>query len=211
MELMQRRRLLFLTQRVLPSAYQRVEYIEGTGTQYIDSGIECTSDLAVEFAFVVSTTANMSLAGGIDTTAPLFRHHCSPYADYMYSMAITTDGIPAVKNPSANVVYHIYVDPADGVYRFKGTDYDESGSFAPLAARTTGRNYGILARISQTGAIQSRPSKIYYFKFWRNQKMIGDFVPCYRKSDDVAGMYDFVTKTFFTNAGTGTIGVGPDV
>lgn len=207
---MLRRRMLFSSQNVLPAEYQRVEYIEGTGTQYIDSGIECTSDLAVEFEFSVSTTVNMALAGGINTTSPLFRHHASPYADYMYSLAIATDGIPSVASPNIDTVYNIYVDPVAGTYKFTGDNYNESGTFTPLTARTTGRNYGIMARISQTGAIQSRPNRIYYFKFYRDGQLIGDFIPCYRKSDNAAGMYDFVTKTFFANAGTGTIGVGPD-
>jgi hypothetical protein len=37
------------------------------------------------------------------------------------------------------------------------------------------------------------------------------FVPCYRKSDNVAGIYDLYTSTFYVNNGTGTFVVGPDV
>ena len=35
--------------------------------------------------------------------------------------------------------------------------------------------------------------------------------PCYRKADNVAGMYDIVNNTFLTNAGTGSFILGPDV
>lgn len=35
--------------------------------------------------------------------------------------------------------------------------------------------------------------------------------PCYRKSDNVAGMYDIVNDIFYTSAGTGTFIVGADV
>lgn len=38
-----------------------------------------------------------------------------------------------------------------------------------------------------------------------------EFVPCYRKSDGEIGMYDTVSKTFYTNAGTGTFLKGADV
>ena len=39
--------------------------------------------------------------------------------------------------------------------------------------------------------------------------VIRNFIPCYRKSDDEAGMYDLVSGKFYTNAGTGTFEVGP--
>lgn len=38
-----------------------------------------------------------------------------------------------------------------------------------------------------------------------------DFVPCYRKSDNEPGLYDVVNNIFYTNEGTGSFGVGPDV
>lgn len=40
---------------------------------------------------------------------------------------------------------------------------------------------------------------------------IMELIPCYRKSDLVAGMYDLVNNVFYTNVGTGEFIVGPDV
>ena len=37
------------------------------------------------------------------------------------------------------------------------------------------------------------------------------FIPCYRKSDNVIGLYDLVEGTFYTNSGTGTFTKGSDV
>lgn len=201
----------------LPSAYQRVEYISGTGTQYIDSGIECTSDLAVDFAFSVSTSVGNALTGGVNTVSPAFRHHAAPASygayNYMYSLTYGSDTIPtSIAAPQLDTRYHVVIDPSTWTYLFEGDNYHEQGSITPIPLNlTTGRNYGILGRISQTGAIQSRPNQTYYFRFYRNGRLIGDFIPCYRKSDSEAGMYDLVTDRFFTNAGTGTIGVGPNV
>jgi len=36
-------------------------------------------------------------------------------------------------------------------------------------------------------------------------------VACYRKADNVPGFYDIVNSVFYTNIGTGTFGIGPDV
>ena len=54
-------------------------------------------------------------------------------------------------------------------------------------------------------------ARIYQLKFTVNGIVEADFVPCYRKSDNVAGMYDLIGKQFLTNAGTGTFTVGADI
>ena len=49
------------------------------------------------------------------------------------------------------------------------------------------------------------------FKVTRDNVEILNFVPCYRKSDGIVGMYDTVSKTFFTNTGTDAFTKGADV
>lgn len=214
-----RRRLMAEKTFFVPPEYQRVEYITGDGSSYIDTGIECISDLTVDFVFSVSTTEQKAMCGGINQNTPLFRHHGLPYKFgkgniYMYNYAPSgADIIPTnIAEPQLDTWYHIIIDPTAGTYLFEGENYYESGTFTPPAtARTTGRGYGILARISQAGAIQGRPCKFKTFKFKRRGILLGYFVPVYRKTDNVAGMYDAVTQAFFANAGSGTIGVGPNV
>lgn len=47
-----------------------------------------------------------------------------------------------------------------------------------------------------------------YLQITQGTSVIHDYVPCYRKADNVAGLYDLVTGTFLTNAGSGTFAVG---
>jgi len=65
-----------------------------------------------------------------------------------------------------------------------------------------GRNY--------SGAVALSAMKLYSFAI-RGQNNNHNLVPCYHKTDNVAGMYDLATSTFLTNNGTGTFIVGPDV
>ena len=44
--------------------------------------------------------------------------------------------------------------------------------------------------------------KIYEFKLYDNDILVRNFIPCYRKIDNVPGMYDVVNGVFYTNAGT---------
>ena len=50
---------------------------------------------------------------------------------------------------------------------------------------------------------------IYYAKIWNNDVLVRNFIPAKRNSDNVFGMYDTVTNTFFTNQGTGDFIAGP--
>ena len=68
--------------------------------------------------------------------------------------------------------------------------------------------FGINYNQNYTGPLTA---KIYFAKFMVFNEIIRHFIPCYRKSDNVAGMYDLVSGEFYTNAGTGEFIVGPKV
>jgi len=54
--------------------------------------------------------------------------------------------------------------------------------------------------------------RVYYFKYYdKDNSLICDLVPCYRKADGVIGMYDVVRRTFLTNVGSGSFTKGADV
>lgn len=42
----------------------------------------------------------------------------------------------------------------------------------------------------------------YGIRIWQNDVMIHNFVPCYRKADNVVGMYDIIGDAFFVNKGS---------
>lgn len=54
-------------------------------------------------------------------------------------------------------------------------------------------------------------ARLYDMKIYDNEDLVRDFVPCYRKSDNVIGLYDKVNRQFYTNAGTGIFSKGDDV
>ena len=54
--------------------------------------------------------------------------------------------------------------------------------------------------------------KTYYWKIFNNNVLVRNFVPCYRKNDNSVGLYDTISKQFYTNPeGTGTFGKGNNV
>ena len=50
------------------------------------------------------------------------------------------------------------------------------------------------------------------FKYFdKNYNCLCDLIPCYRKSDNEPGMYDRLTGKFFTNIGSGSFIIGPEI
>lgn len=66
---------------------------------------------------------------------------------------------------------------------------------------------------TNTDAVYATNVSFYdkFIMYGQNGKEIAHFIPCYRKSDNVAGMYDIVRQQFFVNSGSGSFTVGPDV
>ena len=54
-------------------------------------------------------------------------------------------------------------------------------------------------------------AKIYSLQVYDNDTLVRDFVPVYRVSDKVAGLYDKLNDKFYTNSGTGTFIVGSEI
>lgn len=203
MDVMELRRRILSESGGVPPIYEPVEYLQSDGNQWFDSGVVCTYDLGVDYSAQCLNEVNRAWCGGIDLrNAPIyFRHHSSPNSGTIYWIqndnrdyaSIGDDNI----HPTDRITAHI--DPVSGTAFVNGNNY----TFTPLTSGTTGRGYGIFARISNVGDIQSRPSKIYYFKLFKGTKLLRNFVPVVRRIDNKPGMYDTVTKSFFVNQGTG--------
>lgn len=53
--------------------------------------------------------------------------------------------------------------------------------------------------------------RVYNLKIYDNNILVRNFVPCYRKADNVAGLYDLVNGVFYTNAGSSSFIIGGNV
>lgn len=195
----------------LPFGYEAVEYLESSGSQYIDSGVECTSQLIVSFKGQSLTDVNAACCGGINSELSpiLFRHHWSISAkSFSYWCQYGQVALASIR-PTVDSVVDVhtgYINPVLGNAIVDGSLI----TFAPIQHfYTTGKNYGIFGRISNTGIIQSRPCRFFLFQMELNNNKVRDFIPCIRKSDNKPGMYDLcksicpLTGTpFYINAGT---------
>jgi hypothetical protein len=197
--------------KTLPAEYQAVEYLESTGTQYINVNYTMTSDIA-EYGIKFYGSPNLSSSlFGSETSSGFARYTGVPYT-----------------NQSGTKVYLGKQEVANTDIRFPADQWnnytikinsDISGS---LQLNNTTINFtysnGIQKQLpiylfanNKSEAIQFLIGKVASFYIKDNNVLVRNLIPARRNSDNAIGMYDTVTDTFFTNAGTGTFTAGPDV
>lgn len=193
----------------LPKEYQRVDYIENNGNAMIDTGYYGNKETKIEMSFRLvqastnDTFANVGYGGNyiqpnLSTTGT---PRTSRFGDKSFSVGY------GISSSVINNINLIEIDKT-GVKLNKVVVGEELSNVTAFTTPET-LTIGIMRNINTdycNGVI-----RYYYCKFYDNGSLVRDFVPCYRKADGVAGLYDRVTKRFFTNAGTGTFAKGNDV
>lgn len=69
---------------------------------------------------------------------------------------------------------------------------------------TTPYNMYIFACNNSGTVARQCSAKLYDMKIKIDGETVRDLVPCYRKTDDEAGLYDLAQGEFLTNSGTGS-------
>lgn len=195
----------------LPDSYQRTEYLESTGTQYIDTGyfINPKTKIECEFQFTDSTKKQQRVFGSADTTNT--RLDC--YVKDSLQLGWNWTEQDNQTNLNVNTNYTIDTNKhkiiIDGVNKTVKLDNIYTSSIAGNFNKTSTTSLGIMAHIT-TNITGYAYLKLYSFKIYDNNALVRNLVACYRKSDNVAGLYDLVNDVFYTNNGTGTFAVGGD-
>lgn len=194
----------------LPDEYRQVEYIESTGTQYIDTGFTPNQDtkVIVDYQFTEVTSAFLfgrrTDIGKDGYTINVSNGNLvSSYASENpanKSLGVAANTNRHIVDKNKNKVY------LDGVLKYTHayTEFACSNTLELLAA-----NHGPVS-----GYLPSK-TKLYSVKIYDDETLTREYIPCYKKnadgSDGDIGLYDLVTDTFFTNAGTGTFVKGADL
>ena len=191
--------------------YQRVEYIEATGTQYIDTGFTPNQNTGVQARFSSSNYGNSQFFafGGAGSGCTDRAFECYPWTDNgAQRMQISYGGNYVFTSPLTNGNTY-YLDWNKNTFTFKNEtkNVTESGTL-PSATFTSPKTMCLFAINRTNGLTKSPTGKIYMLKIYDNGTLVRDFVPVVRSSDGVAGLMDLIEHKFYANAGTGTFAVG---
>lgn len=191
----------------LPAEYQRVEYIDGSAAgAVINTGIHPKESLAAVVKFMpLEQTGDVlfgTKGGGDSADWRVFNASGGAYFDCGNGNGGRINiGAKLPSNTLANVAFlnHSLYDLTTGK---NWISKQSPVSFSEL-------NYDIYLNGGST--TMTSKSKWYSFTLYDCGVAVRDFIPCYRKSDNVVGMYDTVTKGFFTSVGSGQFTAGPNV
>lgn len=178
-----------------------LEYIESTGTQYIDTGIKASKNLKVEAEIDVSTASGWVMILGDYTSGSYFswwRKDTTMYAYYgsnNKTLAEQTGKRKYIANDTNNIWS---IDSSGITVSPNSSDFSKNGGNLYLFSVNNGGNYN------------KASMKLYSCKIYDNRTLVRDFVPARRISDWKAGLWDKVSYRFYTDENDGDFKAGAE-
>lgn len=185
----------------LPSGYRACVFIQGTGTQYINSDfvLRPTDSVRVEVEFTSSAT--YGVFGG-RTSQTYSRYVCFlikiPYSNPTFRYD-SNEQVLGTNTVSTGTRYIVHVTP---------TAATVNGILDAEIANTQTIFYPCFFLAVNTAGAATAPAdaKLYQAQIYdATDTLVVDLVPCLNDLG-VPGMYDRKRKLFFANAGTGAFG-----
>lgn len=185
-----------------------VEYLESSGTQYIDLGLKGKNGYDFDYKFNstrIDSTAygiggewesNKSCYLGLIRNTDKFAYH---YQNTQSPVEVQT----LTANTDYRVQAHLY--SGEQYYIINGTK-SAVGTITGTFESTTNMN---LFRVNSSSPIYSY-IKVYYCKIWDNGVLVRDYIAC-KDENNVGYMLDTVSHTLYNNAGTGSFTVGAEL
>lgn len=175
------------------SDYNVVEYIESTGTQYIDTGLTMEKSTTMRMEISAQLTSNGNWAG------------VNGYMQHQASLGGGSKGLFVVDYNGNTHIENVYFNNT-----LKYTQ-DWTSAYSGAKNKVAVIGMGNAENTWWTNISSNRYAQVgkwYYIKVYRSGTLVRDYVPCVRNSDGVAGLYDKVENKFYTNSGTGSFGSG---
>ena len=200
----------------LPSGYREVEYIESTGTQYIDTGYKPTPTTGIKINFKLNENdTNQEILFGVrgldtDSTSLTYVFYKNTNNNLIYSVNNGWIGNTGTVASADAEEHELKFNIAENSYSF------DEGVLVPInnnATNNSNLNLPIMAYRVQTDSGSNLTSKakykLYSFEIYECGALVKKFIPC-KNSTGTIGLYDVIGKQFYTNAGTGTFIAGQE-
>ena len=188
-----------------PKKYQRLEYIQSSGTQYINTGIKPNQETKVEMrASMLSTsgTPHFIYSQGSGSGTGRYGFMCEAGA----SRRLRFDFGSNMQQFNSRTL------PVGQIFDFvsyKGISVD-GVSYSSNLTNVFSNNYPLTIFIpNYKGSISSYAAsmRLYSCKIYNTDTLLKSFIPCKYKGQ--IGLWDEAHSKFYGNSGTGTFTAGP--
>lgn len=193
----------------LPEGYQEVDYIESSGSQYIDTGVAPTKTtrVVIDMQFLeVSDASAFGIYGDsdIDNCPASFAwgytrssaNWCIILSDTGNILKETSETVDTSRN-----IWDLSTDTTkinDTIVYPRGTQKITITSANNIVGSLL--LFGVKDMVNSGKITYSESARVYSCKIYDDTTLIRDFVPCYRKSDNGVGLYDLANNKFYENA-----------
>ena len=192
--------------------YNLLEYIETTGTQYINTEFNPNpSTTKVEVLFQV--TNNSVSTQGVFGSRGLTNNADKTSVNIFFNVSSNKFRVDWLGNTSTSVSVSLNTDInmicENNVVTINGTNYSST-----VSKSTSYLSYPIyIGNFNNAGTPYTNGSysRFKIFKIYDNGTLVRDYLPVERISDGVLGLYDQVENKFYINAGSGTFTKGINV
>ena len=187
----------------LLSGFKKIEYIETTGTQRIDTNFAPSSKTRIVMDLAISPNQQseahlFSATGSYYWVLSVTPKNASWWRTRYGTSSLTT--MPA----SANTLDRIIVDKNRNVTTVNGVTTTLNTQNFSMS-----RKISLFCRNAQGTYNAYLQAKCYSCQIYEDDVLVRDFVPCINASGEI-GMYDQVNSVFYGNAGTGEFIAGPN-
>lgn len=197
----------------VPAGYTQLEYIESSGTQYINTDVSAPNGFKaiLDWMFTdFSGDNNKAVLGSEDSAAPWACNWLQKRGGSGYYWSLGAYSVFGSSTAiSANTRYSIDMSTikGDSYLKVDGnsiiTDTNSNDRSSNALYIFANNNAGTVGNLS--------PARLYSCKIIKDDETVRNYIPAKRNSDGVVGLYDLVSKLFFTNAGTGTFTAGSEI
>ena len=181
------------------TGYEILEYLESSGTQYIDTGVVYANDTKLTQRFCVVDFAGVQMQmGALDSISGAWhRFHwgAKGQATLQYVAGVGIGGNPGNISAGSDGWVDLTLD---------ATSVGSASAFTESGHSTIGlfgRNSG--------GTFTCGKFRVGHTCIWKGGNLVRNMVPVRRKSDGVLGFYDYCEPKFYENGGSGEFAAGP--
>lgn len=180
----------------LPSGYTRHQYIQSSGTQYIDTEFVPTANTRIIMDFQLTRTDARCYLLGVNgdfsfqwrgSDSPIFRWSGSMVNDFQEGILGAVRHIVEKNGTKCTI---------DGAI----SAYVQDSSLVTMSLY-------LLACHFDSYANYFASAKLFSCKIYEGRKLVRDFIPC-KNAAGTVGLWDDANGKFYTNAGTGTFIAG---
>lgn len=194
---------------LMPEGYTQLEYIESTGSQWIDSGVAGSEKAYFEIDFMTRSVVGPASTDFGTILGAYVQASRRINLGTWNSSQVTTGGemcwgsgnynpyITSNKRMQVSVIGTTLTTP-NGAQTVSGSAFN------------SGSTIGIFARNCAGNPDQFSKTLLYSLKMYNGDTLIRDYIPCLSNTGE-AGLWDRANGVFYGNDGSGSLVAGPAV